>query len=79
MKPIRKAIVALAGGTVLALGVAMLVLPGPAIVVIPCGLAILATEFVWAERALAWCRSSWGKVRESKPWTRWAGWRRARC
>ncbi len=28
----------------------MLVLPGPAIVVIPLALAILATEFVWARR-----------------------------
>lgn len=33
-------------------GVAMLVLPGPGIVVILAGLAILASEFVWAERAL---------------------------
>ena len=30
----------------------MLVLPGPAFLVIPAGLAILATEFVWAERAM---------------------------
>jgi len=33
-------------------GVAMIVLPGPALVVIPVGLAILATEFVWARRLL---------------------------
>jgi putative transmembrane protein PGPGW len=30
----------------------MLVLPGPAVVVIPAGLAILATEFPWARRLL---------------------------
>ena len=30
----------------------MIVLPGPAVVVIPVGLAILATEFVWARRLL---------------------------
>ena len=30
----------------------MLVLPGPAFVVIPIGLAMLALEFAWAERAL---------------------------
>jgi len=35
------------------LGLAMIVLPGPAIVVIPAGLAILATEFIWAKRWLA--------------------------
>lgn len=38
------------GFTVLLIGIAMIVLPGPAIVVIPIGLAILATEFVWARK-----------------------------
>jgi uncharacterized protein (TIGR02611 family) len=33
-------------------GLAMLLLPGPAFVVIPIGLAMLAMEFAWAERAL---------------------------
>ena len=33
-------------------GVAMLALPGPAFVVIPIGLAMLAVRFAWAERAL---------------------------
>jgi tellurite resistance protein TerC len=40
------------GFTVLLAGLAMIVLPGPAIVVIPAGLAILATEFLWARRLL---------------------------
>lgn len=48
----RKIIIAITGGTVLLVGIAMIVLPGPAIVVIPAGLAILATEFIWARRAL---------------------------
>ena len=40
-------------GMVLVLaGLAMLVLPGPGILVIIAGLAVLATEYVWAERAL---------------------------
>jgi len=34
------------------IGIAMIVLPGPAVVVIPAGLAILATEFAWAKRLL---------------------------
>lgn len=46
----RKAAVAVVGMTVLLFGVALLVLPGPAVVVIPIGLAILATEFVWARK-----------------------------
>jgi putative transmembrane protein PGPGW len=44
----RKVVVAVIGATVLALGVALIVLPGPAVVVIPLGLAILGTEFLWA-------------------------------
>ncbi len=30
----------------------MIVLPGPAVVVIPIGLAVLATEFAWARKLL---------------------------
>ena len=48
----RKIVVAVIGATVLAVGVTLIVLPGPAVVVIPLGLAILATEFVWARRLL---------------------------
>lgn len=48
----RRIAVACLGATVLLLGIALLVLPGPAFVVIPVGLAILATEFVWAQRLL---------------------------
>lgn len=36
------------GGTVLIFGIVLIVLPGPAFIVIPAGLAILATEFAWA-------------------------------
>jgi tellurite resistance protein TerC len=48
----RKLAIATIGASVVALGVAMLVLPGPAILVIPVGLAILAVEFAWARRWL---------------------------
>jgi tellurite resistance protein TerC len=48
----RRLIVIVAGFTVLIVGVAMIVLPGPAVVVIPLGLAILATEFIWARTLL---------------------------
>lgn len=44
----RRIAVAIVGGTVLAIGVALIVLPGPALVVIPIGLAILSAEFAWA-------------------------------
>jgi uncharacterized protein (TIGR02611 family) len=43
---------AVAGVIVTLAGVAMLIAPGPAFVIIPIGLAMLALEFAWAERAL---------------------------
>ena len=48
LKQARRLMIAVVGGTVTLVGVVMIVTPGPAIVVIPLGLAILATEFVWA-------------------------------
>jgi uncharacterized protein (TIGR02611 family) len=50
LKQVRRAVVFVVGMTVLLLGVALIVLPGPAIVVIPMGLAILGLEFRWARR-----------------------------
>ncbi len=51
-RPYRAAVV-VAGFAVTALGVVMTgPVPGPGIVIIPIGLALLALEFVWAERLL---------------------------
>jgi uncharacterized protein (TIGR02611 family) len=47
-----RALYLVVGITLLLGGLAMLVLPGPAFVVIPIGLFILALEFTWAEGAL---------------------------
>lgn len=44
----RRIVVLVVGVSVLLFGVALLVLPGPAFVVIPLGLGILAVEFTWA-------------------------------
>ena len=52
IKVVRRVIVSVVGVTVVLIGIALLVLPGPAIVVIPVGLAILATEYAWARRWL---------------------------
>jgi tellurite resistance protein TerC len=49
---------AIIGTTVLLIGIILLVTPGPAVVVIPIGLAILATEFAWARRWLRIMRDS---------------------
>lgn len=48
----KRIAVTVAGLTVLAAGVAMLALPGPGLLVVVLGLAILASEYVWARRAL---------------------------
>jgi len=58
LRAARRMVVLVIGGTVLLLGVAMLVLPGPGLVVAPAGLAILATEFLWARRLLTRVRES---------------------
>jgi uncharacterized protein (TIGR02611 family) len=54
----RRLVIMIVGTTVLVLGLAMIVLPGPAFVVIPVGLAILGTEFAWARRWLRLIRDS---------------------
>jgi len=60
-KIIRKILIAIVGVSVILIGAAMVFLPGPAIVVIPVGLAILATEFAWAKALLH-------KVKEKIRW-----------
>lgn len=48
----KRIVVFLLGVAVAVAGIAMLVLPGPGVIVLLLGLIILATEFVWAERVL---------------------------
>ena len=60
-KIVRKIVVAIVGVSVILIGATMIFLPGPAIVVIPVGLAILATEFAWAKALLH-------KLKEKIPW-----------
>jgi uncharacterized protein (TIGR02611 family) len=52
IKVVRRVILSVIGVTVLLIGVALLVLPGPAFIVIPVGLAILGSEYAWARRWL---------------------------
>src|SRR6266545_1991970 len=62
LRQARRLVVIAVGFTVLLIGVAMLVLPGPAVVVVPIGLAILATEFVWAGRLLHRMKQAAGRI-----------------
>ncbi|MCE1225298.1 MAG: PGPGW domain-containing protein [Geobacteraceae bacterium] len=52
LRKARQLVVAVVGSTVVIIGIIMIFTPGPAIVVIPLGLGILATEFVWARTLL---------------------------
>ena len=63
----RRAAITLAGGTLLAVGLLLLVLPGPGTPVLLAGLAVLATEFAWAERALGRATARIGRVVARRP------------
>ena len=64
MRHVKRIVVAVVGGTVLILGIALVVLPGPAFLVIPVVLAILAIEFAWARRWLQQGRS-WFELKKT--------------
>ena len=57
-KVARRIVIGVVGATILLLGVIMIVTPGPALVLIPVGLAVLSIEFAWAR---IWLK----KLRES--------------
>ena len=70
--PVRRVLALVIGGTVVLIGIIMFVTPGPAIIVIPLGVAILAVEFVWAKRWLRKIRRTAKSVRGrmKERWTR---------
>ncbi|MGH2829824.1 MAG: PGPGW domain-containing protein [Actinomycetota bacterium] len=55
--------VSIAGFALLAAGIAMLVFPGPGLLVVVLGFAVLATEYVWARRALDFAKDKAKKAR----------------
>ncbi|UCG32251.1 MAG: TerC/Alx family metal homeostasis membrane protein [Phycisphaerales bacterium] len=61
-KQVRRILILLAGATLLLAGLAMIVLPGPAILAIPAGLAMLGSEFLWARQLLAKMRRAGSSV-----------------
>lgn len=66
-KTIRQAkrlIITVIGFIVLLIGLGMVVLPGPAFIVIPIALGILATEFIWAKELLDRIKSKASNMRE---------------
>lgn len=63
---IRRTLVTLLGSVFIFAGVAMIVLPGPAFIFIPLGIAILSLEFAWAKRALEWMKKKVRRKREGE-------------
>jgi tellurite resistance protein TerC len=61
----RRIVILVVGSTVLVVGLAMVVLPGPAFLVVPAGLVILGMEFIWARRWLCRVHRAVGKVRRT--------------
>ena len=58
---LRRFLIGAIGFSVVLIGLAMIVLPGPAFIVVPLGVAILASEFAWARRV--WRRGGyWSSV-----------------
>lgn len=71
LKQARRLIIFVFGMTLLLTGICMLVLPGPAILVIPVSLAVLGTEFVWARRWLKQFKKGADKIYKYMPdWAR---------
>jgi tellurite resistance protein TerC len=64
IRRLKLVITTVMGFTVIAVGAAMLVLPGPGLVVIGLGLLILSAEFVWARRALDRMKSGAQNIRD---------------
>jgi uncharacterized protein (TIGR02611 family) len=62
--PVRRIVIGIVGSLLLLLGVAMVFLPGPAVVMIPLGFAVLATEFPWARKWLHKARDLFNQARK---------------
>ena len=65
LKQAKRVIKIVVGFSVLLAGIAMIVLPGPAFVVIPIALAILGTEFVWARKLMKRFKDGANNVKNS--------------
>jgi len=64
IRHIRRIFVVMAAATLAVVGVALLVLPGPGMLVLAAALAMLATEFVWARRWISGLRRGLGTFGE---------------
>jgi uncharacterized protein (TIGR02611 family) len=60
----RRVGVSVLGFALVAVGIVLLVFPGPGLLLIVAGLAVLASEYVWAQRALNFARRKAAQARD---------------
>jgi uncharacterized protein (TIGR02611 family) len=65
LRQARRFVVIIFGFTILFAGIALIVLPGPAILIIPLGLGILATELLWAKKLLERIKKKFQQKKET--------------
>lgn len=70
---LRKALILVFGITLLVIGAALLVLPGPGILTLIIGLMVLATEFAWARKTIDYVRKRFNV--DDETWRKAANWR----
>lgn len=66
LKQLKRWIIGLIGTTILIIGIVMIVFPGPAFIVIPIGLSILATEFIWARKVMEKFKEKFSELTKKK-------------
>lgn len=62
IKQLKRLIIAIIGSTIVMIGIFLIVLPGPAFIIIPLGLSILATEFLWAKKLMTRLKEKLKKI-----------------
>ncbi len=66
IKQLKRVIIGIIGFTILIIGIAMIALPGPAFIIIPAGLSILATEFLWAKKIVQKFKEKFEQLKKKK-------------
>ena len=66
LKQAKPMMVGIVGMAIVLTGIVMIALPGPGLLIILAGLAILATEFMWARTLLARVKSIIGRIRKGR-------------
>jgi uncharacterized protein (TIGR02611 family) len=61
---VRRIVVTTVGAALLGVGTVLLVIPGPGLLLIGAGLAVLATEYDWARDALNWVKRRMQRMRD---------------